>query len=248
MTRQFWEMDTITVALVTSQVMRNIGFAAGYNDTAGSTRSDSAHRDDTCEPADETVQKIGLATDCFALVLVGEDLCSPTKLLFLPLVCVISQITVLLFMATFNEYAFMEGVWLSPRCKEASLMAMRLIALILSLLKASSELANALALFQAITSCRPPLRHLYLGRRKRGIRWAAWVAFVTQYTMAMCMLVTCAHIALAETNPMFSLLKVLAAWLVIDIDNMLAVYAVEVLDWRHLEWSVPVSSDLQAEL
>jgi len=182
--------------------------------------------------------RLPVASDCFALVLVAEELSSPGTLLIIPLVCVLGQCTVLIFMATTNEYAFREGVWLTPRSDHASLMAMRLVGLMLSLLKASGEFANTLALFQALSlgaSVRPP---------ERGVRWAASMALVLQYLMALAVVFTCTQIVIAETSPIYALLKVLSAWVVVDMDNYIAQYLVEVLDWRHITWSVPLAPDL----
>jgi len=187
---------------------------------------------------------IEIATDVFALVLIGEEVVAPWRFLMLALFCVTCQALVLYFIGTFNEYIFFEGVWLTPHHHQQwSLTFMRILCLMLSMLKASGEFANALALFQAIWLGRSPKRQTYF-----GCRIEAWVALVLQYVVGLLMLATCAQIALSESSPIWSLFKALSAWLVVDMDNFLAVYAVNVLDLHYLEWSWELSTNKALKL
>eukprot|EP00929_Paragymnodinium_shiwhaense_P065650 TRINITY_DN32891_c0_g1_i2.p1 TRINITY_DN32891_c0_g1~~TRINITY_DN32891_c0_g1_i2.p1 ORF type:complete len:908 (+),score=79.41 TRINITY_DN32891_c0_g1_i2:134-2857(+) len=206
----------------------------------------------------ETTPRLPVSVDCFALVLVGEEYCPPIILLLAPLVCVIVQCTVLMYMATSNQYAFHDGVWLTPWSDRPFLMAMRLVALVLSLLKASGEFSSALALFQAVRLGSRAVKNTGQWRlsgesdspgmppalKRRQGRWPALVSVFLQFSMGVALAVTCAQIVLAETTPINTLIKVLSVWVVVDMDNYIAMYAVDLLDWRSMHWSVPCSREV----
>eukprot|EP00434_Breviolum_minutum_P017667 symbB.v1.2.015595.t1/scaffold1127.1/size253144/17 len=132
---------------------------------------------------------------------------------FAPMVSAIAQLSVLYFLAFQNENMFEEGKWKQPISPYGSLNVMKLISIVVSLFKVSTELQHAQQLCRA----------LFVGQFSEDFRQVAgWWALSLQYSTALCVLFVSLSIVLGATSCVGCFLKIFSVFIIVDMDNLAA--------------------------
>lgn len=163
------------------------------------------------QPLQEAIEMIELEADFYALSLSPQVSCHAA--FCAPIVSAIAQLSVLYFLAFQNENMFEEGKWKQPISPYWSLNVMKLISIVVSLFKVSTELQHAQQLCRA----------LFVGRFQEDFRQVAgWWALALQYSTALCVLFVSLSIVLGATSCVGCFLKIFSVFIIVDMDNLAA--------------------------
>jgi len=159
----------------------------------------------------QAAEAIELEPDFYALSLSPQVSCLAA--FFAPMVSAIAQLSVLYFLAFQNENMFEEGKWKQPISPYGSLNVMKLISIVVSLFKVSTELQHAQQLCRA----------LFVGQFSEDFRQVAgWWALSLQYSTALCVLFVSLSIVLGATSCVGCFLKIFSVFIIVDMDNLAA--------------------------
>lgn len=162
-------------------------------------------------PDGSSKKVIELQADCYSIAAV-ED-CRLVPAVLLPLASAIAQLLVLYFLAFSSENRFDEGLWLQPFSTNVSLNMLKVIATLVSLFKASTEMLHA----------RQLCRALIVGEFHQPHNWiCGYWALVLQYAMALSVLFVSLSLVIGSRTPSGCVLKIFSVFVTVDMDNLAA--------------------------
>lgn len=157
---------------------------------------------------------IELMHDCYSLSLVSQIPCPVAFVV--PILAAAVQLGVLYILAYSNEYIFDEGMWLQPISTHLSLNLMKLVSIVVSLFKVSTELQHAMRLCRA----------LLVGNFTEPFRIVAgWCALLLQYFMALWVLLVSLSVVLGCRTSVGCIIKIFSVFIIVDMDNLAAQFA-----------------------
>lgn len=169
-----------------------------------------------------------LECDCYSIAAAKGT--PPLLAVVLPLVAASFQVTVLYCLASTSRTSFSNGHWLASISTFGSVNGVKAVSIVISLFKVSQEYKYANQLYSALTG----------NAIQEGFMvYCGWLALLLQYVMATGVLVVSVNLVMAAESCAGAILKALAVFIVVDMDNVTARF---VCLWFAVDFQVNVTS------